>query len=227
MDVGLPNLDAQPGCVAVMLPDGAAVAETLRARGYGVRLFDSAADLAAALGAATGPRPECAVLALDEPGLSGVIEALEVSSDVPILVGVYRPDAVAVALAHLRAGFFDCVPGPLAPEEAGFLVGAALAERRQRHDRPSLASRERQGHFEAMATFAETVLGIRHDLNNPLCAISLNAQLLGMALADQPRMADRVRAIEENVRRIQLILQRLATEKHAPIRTPDPAPVGS
>jgi phosphoglycerate-specific signal transduction histidine kinase len=64
---------------------------------------------------------------------------------------------------------------------------------------------------EKLAAIQATVASVNHEINNPLCAISLDVQMLQLELAEgDDRVVQKLRRIEENVKRIHTVTQRLA-----------------
>jgi DNA-binding response OmpR family regulator len=69
---------------------------------------------------------------------------------------------------------------------------------------------------ERLAAVGAVVASINHEINNPLCAIMLNAQLLRDEVKTDPdRAIDRAAKIEKNVERIQEITKRIQDLKEA------------
>lgn len=69
---------------------------------------------------------------------------------------------------------------------------------------------------ERLAAIGAVVASINHEINNPLCAIMLNAQLLRDEVEKNPtKAATRVEKIEKNVERIQEITKRIQDLKEA------------
>ena len=333
--------------------DTAVIAETLGRAGLIVSVHASAPAAVNAWRSAPANRPDCAVFSLATDGLIEAVRELAVSTELPVLLGVFGPGAMGDAVALLREGFYDCVPSPLSGDDALELCTDALAARRHyrtrsttdgnalanvltiagerdlvaaseaavallaldnspcrlviggksypggssytppaetweklgktgraslvRHDLPAdfaavsaaleasddavcaeamllapgvLLLREGEGHpapaflerlvgavlalvsesetfrgaslsadararMERMALLGEASVTLNHDINNPLCAISLNAQLLSMALATpgDPKLLGRVQAIEEHTHKIHQIVSRLTVAK--------------
>lgn len=67
---------------------------------------------------------------------------------------------------------------------------------------------------------------VGHDINNPLCAIALNAQLLAIEVAGfaKPRTIERIRTIEESARKIEALLVEIASAR---LRAASELPVGA
>jgi PAS domain S-box-containing protein len=64
---------------------------------------------------------------------------------------------------------------------------------------------------ERLAAITETAIGINHEINNPLCAILGNTQLLLMEKDKlDPRIIKRLKSIEKEITRIHLVAERLA-----------------
>ena len=64
---------------------------------------------------------------------------------------------------------------------------------------------------ERLAAITETAIGINHEINNPLCAILGNTQLLLMEKEKlDPRVIKRLKSIEKEITRIHDVAERLA-----------------
>jgi two-component system NtrC family sensor kinase len=64
---------------------------------------------------------------------------------------------------------------------------------------------------ERLAAITETAIGINHEINNPLCAILGNTQLLLMEKDKlDPRVIKRLKSIEKEITRIHDVAERLA-----------------
>lgn len=64
---------------------------------------------------------------------------------------------------------------------------------------------------ERLAAITETAIGINHEINNPLCAILGNTQLLLMEKEKlDPRIIKRLKSIEREINRIHEVAERLA-----------------
>lgn len=69
---------------------------------------------------------------------------------------------------------------------------------------------------ERLAAVGAVVASVNHEINNPLCAIMLNAQLIKEELESNPEsVQERIDKIEKNVERIQSITQRIQEMKDA------------
>jgi DNA-binding response OmpR family regulator len=69
---------------------------------------------------------------------------------------------------------------------------------------------------ERLAAIAAVMTSVNHEINNPLCAIMLNAQLMRGEIEENPESAiNRVGKIERNVERIQAITQKIQELKEA------------
>jgi two-component system NtrC family sensor kinase len=64
---------------------------------------------------------------------------------------------------------------------------------------------------ERLAAITETAIGINHEINNPLCAILGNTQLLLMEKDKlDPQIIKRLKSIEKEITRIHVVAERLA-----------------
>ena len=69
---------------------------------------------------------------------------------------------------------------------------------------------------ERLAAMGAVVASVNHEINNPLCAIMLNAQLMEDEIRSDPESAKRrIGKIESNVERIQAITQRIQDLKES------------
>lgn len=69
---------------------------------------------------------------------------------------------------------------------------------------------------ERLAAVGAVVASVNHEINNPLCAIMLNAQLIKEEIESNPEnIQQRIDKIEKNVERIQSITQRIQELKDA------------
>jgi signal transduction histidine kinase len=78
-----------------------------------------------------------------------------------------------------------------------------------------------------LATLGEAALQLNHDINNPLCSISLNAQLLLMSLDGrlEESALDKIRSIETNADRIRELTETLTDTKRRTVKSQDQNPV--
>jgi len=77
-------------------------------------------------------------------------------------------------------------------------------------------SRQRLVEAERLAAIGEVAASVNHEINNPLCAIMLNAQLIAdEAESDPDGVRRRAAKIEENVERIQKITRRIQDLKES------------
>jgi GAF domain-containing protein len=69
---------------------------------------------------------------------------------------------------------------------------------------------------ERLAVIGQLAVSINHEINNPLCNISLITQTLKLKLAQQdPEVVQRLEAIEQNIERIREVTQRVSQIKDA------------
>lgn len=69
---------------------------------------------------------------------------------------------------------------------------------------------------ERLAVVGQLAVSINHEINNPLCNISLITQTLKLKLAEQsPEVLQRLEALEQNIERIREVTQRVSEIKDA------------
>ena len=75
-----------------------------------------------------------------------------------------------------------------------------------------------------MARFGEHAWTLNHDVRTPLCALTLNAQLLALTLTDHQdsKVQEKLHSIERDVRRIKEHIDRLIEAKALAAATEEP-----
>jgi two-component system sensor histidine kinase/response regulator len=138
----------------------------------------------------------------------------------PIIMVTAREDLEA-KIQGFEAGADDYIAKPFDHQELEARIKAML-HIKTLQDQLRLAneelhkSRRRLVEAERLAAIGEVAASVNHEINNPLCAIMLNAQLLSEEIEKDPANARRRAAkIEENVERIQKITHRIQELKES------------
>jgi len=160
-------------------------------------------------------RPAAVIADLSDPAVRARVAVLCEDPGAPALVAWASTDEHAPVVAWL----------PDEPDAAVLrcVLAAALGQRLARHElarlqrilAADLVSDDAASRLRGLAAIGEASLKLHHDINNPLCSISLNAQLLLMHLASklEPKLIDKLRSIEANSDRIRQMTQHLAEVK--------------
>jgi DNA-binding response OmpR family regulator len=161
------------------------------------------------------------------PGIDGIqlcriLKAHELTRDIPIMM-VTAVTQVQDKIRGLEAGADDYITKPFSGAELLARVKAMLrvkalqdemklANEKLRETLAELRMAQTQiVRSEKLAAIQATVASVNHEINNPLCAISLDVQMLQLELAEgDDRVVQKLRRIEENVKRIHTVTQRLA-----------------
>jgi len=131
----------------------------------------------------------------------------------PIIMVTAREDLEA-KIQGFAAGADDYIAKPFDHQELEARIKAML-HIKTLQDELQL-SRRRLIEAERLAAIGEVAASVNHEINNPLCAIMLNAQLLAEEIERNPESARRRAAkIEENVERIQNITRRIQELKES------------
>lgn len=138
----------------------------------------------------------------------------------PIILVTARED-IDSKLKGFEAGADDYIAKPFDLQELEARIKSMLHIKdlqdklREAYDELSKTS-EKLVEAEALAAIGAVVASVNHEINNPLCAIILNAQLLRMDMEKSSEKAsERIDNIEANVSRIQKITQRIQELKEA------------
>jgi two-component system sensor histidine kinase/response regulator len=132
----------------------------------------------------------------------------------PIIMVTAREDLEA-KIQGFEAGADDYIAKPFDHQELEARIKAmlhikSLQDQLRRTNDELHQSRRRLVEAERLAAIGEVAASVNHEINNPLCAIMLNAQLLADEIEKDPEGARRRAAkIEENVERIQKITRRI------------------
>jgi DNA-binding response OmpR family regulator len=195
----------------------------LEPSGYAVHAAHNSREALAAL-----RREELDLILLDimMPGIDGIqlcriLKSHELTRDVPVMM-VTAVTQVQDKIRGLEAGADDYITKPfsgaelLARVRAMLRIKALQDEMKLANDklREALSElKQAQTQFvrsEKLAAIQATVASVNHEINNPLCAISLDVQMLQLELSEtDERVMQKLRRIEENVKRIHMVTQRL------------------
>ena len=135
------------------------------------------------------------------------IKALKGEAFLPVIMVTARED-LGSKIEGFESGADDYIPKPFDLQELEARIKSMLRIKELQDE--LLRTTQRLVDAERMAAIGEVAASVNHEINNPLCAIMLNAQLLQEEISSDPDGA-RARAakIEENVDRIQAITQRI------------------
>jgi len=135
------------------------------------------------------------------------IKALKGEAFLPVIMVTAREDLDS-KIEGFESGADDYIPKPFDLQELEARIKSMLRIKELQDE--LLRTTQRLVDAERLAAIGEVAASVNHEINNPLCAIMLNAQLLQEEISSDPDGA-RARAakIEENVERIQAITQRI------------------
>jgi DNA-binding response OmpR family regulator len=173
-------------------------------------------------------REEFSLILMDimMPGIDGIqlcriLKAHEQTRDIPIMM-VTAVTQVQDKIRGLEAGADDYITKPFSGAELLARVKSMLrikalqdemklANEKLRETLAELQNAQMQTvRNEKLAAIQATVASVNHEINNPLCAISLDVQMLQLELSENDeRILQKLRRIEENVKRIHAVTQRL------------------
>ena len=153
-----------------------------------------------------------------------ILEAIEADAHpaavASLLDRTTPPALIAWGAPPSRACADAWVPARPTRECLAFAIAAALRQTRSHLDIANLTARLAEAETELnqlrpLAVVGEAASGLNHDINNPLCSVSLNAQLLLMTLESrlEERFLEKLRSIEANADRIKTLTQRFASTK--------------
>jgi DNA-binding response OmpR family regulator len=152
------------------------------------------------------------VLDWQMPGLEGIevcrrIRAAPGGDRTYILLVTAREGADDLHAA-LDVGADDYLAKPMTPPQ--FWARVAIAERRIEQNGARWAAEEALARSRWLAGVGATALAVQHEINNPLSALLTHASLLAADPALAGGLADDVRIIDEQARRIAHVVKRLA-----------------
>ena len=174
---------------------------------------------------ATTERLDIMLLDVMMPRISGFevcrrIKEIKGEEFLPIIMVTAREDLEA-KIEGFEAGADDYIAKPFDHQELEARIKSMLSikslqdELRRTNDELH-RSRTRLVEAERLAAIGEVAASVNHEINNPLCAIMLNAQLLADEIEVNPEGArKRAAKIEENVERIQRITHRIQELKES------------
>ena len=168
----------------------------------------------------TASREQLDIVLLDVmmPGISGfeVCRRIkEIKGDVflPIIMVTAREDLES-KIEGFESGADDYLAKPFDHQELEARVKSMLRIKSLQDE--LRRSRQRLVEAERLAAIGEVAASVNHEINNPLCAIMLNAQLIAdEAESDPDGVRRRAAKIEENVERIQKITRRIQDLKES------------
>jgi DNA-binding NtrC family response regulator len=163
----------------------------------------TAGDGRAALELITREAPDVVLLDLKMPGLGG-IEVLErakaVDPRMPVVMVTAYGDLPS-AVQAMRLGADDYLTKPFDNDEIIFSIRKAL-ERKQLEAARLMAAR--------VETLVETARALSDEINNPLAAILLHAQMLERELSEA-KVTKKLEVIIERCQRIAWVIRRLSS----------------
>ncbi len=164
------------------------------------------------------------------PGMSGidlcrVLKTHERTRHIPIIL-VTAVTQVKDKIRGFEAGAEDYISKPFSGAELLARVKSVLRIKTL-HDEMRLANeklretlaqlKDAQSQLvknEKVSVIQATVASVNHEINNPLCSISLDVQMLQIELAESDEsVLLKLKRIEENVKRIHRVTQKLARIK--------------
>lgn len=177
----------------------------LKAKGYRVVAAESGDE---ALRMVKEEEPHLVLLDLSLPKVNGydvcrMLKESEKTRYIPIII-VTCKSSPQEKIMGLELGADDYIVKPFCREEVLARVKSLLKLR-------SLHYRLIQA--EKLATLAQVAVSVNHEINNPLCAISANAEIIKMMLAkgiEPARMNGKVDSILNEVDRIKRVIEKLS-----------------
>lgn len=174
---------------------------------------------------ATNENLDCVLLDVMMPRISGFevcakIKEIKGPEFLPIILVTARED-INSKLKGFEAGADDYLAKPFDLQELearikNMLHIKNLQDELRKTNEELHRTGEKLVEAERLAAIGAVVASVNHEINNPLCAIMLNAQLLRDEIDSKPESAiDRVDKIEKNVERIQKITKRIQDLKES------------
>lgn len=158
-------------------------------------------------------RPVLAVLGSQMPGLDGleVCRRIRASHDTSaaFVVLLTSRDQPGDPIAALEAGADDYLTKPLDPDR--LRARLLIAGRRVLLDAERRAAAAELARARWLAGVGEMVLAMQHEVNNPLAALTLNAQLLERMSGGPDAQREVAAEIVEQARRLSGVLRRIST----------------
>jgi DNA-binding response OmpR family regulator len=158
-------------------------------------------------------RPALAVLDWQMPGLDGleVCRRIRASGDTSaaFVVVVTARDHPTDLLAALEAGADDYLTKPLDPDQ--LRARLLIAERRVLLDGERRAAVAELTRARWLAGVGEMAMALQHEVNNPLAALTLNAQLLEQMPGVPDEQREIASEIVEQAKRITEVVRRIST----------------
>lgn len=177
----------------------------LKSKGYRVVAAENGDE---ALRMVRDEEPHLVLLDLSLPKIDGysVCKMLKESENtryIPIII-VTCKSSIQEKIMGLELGADDYIVKPFCREEVLARVKSLLKVRNLHY---------RLIQAEKLATLAQVAVSVNHEINNPLCAISANAEIIKMMLAkgiDIDRMNAKIEAILGEVDRIKGVIEKLS-----------------
>jgi len=177
----------------------------LKSKGYQVILAENG-DIA--LRMAREEDPQLVLLDLSLPKIDGysvckMLKGPENTKYIPIIIITSR-SSLKEKIMGLELGADDYIVKPFQKEEVLVRVKSLL----KLH---SLHKRLVQA--EKLATLAQVAVSVNHEVNNPLCAISANAEIIKIMLnkgVDPDRINTKIEVILNEVDRIKRVIEKLS-----------------
>jgi len=177
----------------------------LKSKGYRVVAAENGDE---ALRMVNDEEPHLILLDLSLPKIDGysvcrMLKESENTRHIPIII-VTCKSSIQEKIMGLELGADDYIVKPFCREEVLARV-KSLLKMRNLHYRLIQA--------EKLATLAQVAVSVNHEINNPLCAISANAEIIKMMLAkgiDIDRMNAKVESILGEVDRIKGVIEKLS-----------------
>jgi two-component system NtrC family sensor kinase len=158
-------------------------------------------------------RPALAVLDWQMPGLDGleVCRRIRASDDTSaaFVVVVTARDHPADLLAALEAGADDYLTKPVDPDQ--LRARLLIAGRRVMLDAERRAAVAELTRARWLAGVGEMAIALQHEVNNPLAALTLNAQLLQRMPGMPAEQREIAAEIVEQAKRITEVVRRIST----------------
>ena len=178
---------------------------TLESKGYRVITAENG-DIA--LRMAREEDPQLVLLDLSLPKIDGysvckMLKESENTKYIPIIIITSR-SSLKEKIMGLELGADDYIVKPYEREEILARVKSLLKLR---------ILHERLVQAEKLATLAQVAVSVNHEVNNPLCAISANAEIIKIMLnkgADPERINTKIEVILNEVDRIKRVIEKLS-----------------
>ncbi len=177
----------------------------LKSKGYRIVTADNGED---ALRLAKEEEPQLVLLDLTLPKIDGysvcrMLKDSESTKYIPVIIITCR-SSLEEKILGLEVGADDYIVKPFQKEEVLARV-KSLLKLHNLHGRLIQA--------EKLATLAQVAVSVNHEVNNPLCAISANAEIIKIMLnkgVDSERIHAKIDIILNEVDRIKRVIEKLS-----------------